>query len=160
MIDFAITPHVGVGPVRLGSTRAEVHALLGPPAAPPRDNREMYFDGFFIDYDSTERVEFIELARSAQFRGLLHGTCLHEVAAAQAVAFVSRFDSYDSHDPELGYSYTFLGLQLSLWRGAVPDPNRPDLDPTAYRFEAVGLAISGYFTPSQPNDRQSNGRGA
>ena len=146
MVEFQIQPHIGVGPVRLGASREQVHAALGNPAS-AQGNREMFLDGFFVDYDDSGMVEFIQLARSSRFRGVFHGVCLHEVSAEQALEAVSHVDSYDLTDPELGYSYIFLDLQLSLWRGTRPEPEQPSTDPDGRHFEAVGVAINGYFQP-------------
>ncbi len=151
MIEFAIEPLVGVGPIRLGSSRAQVHAILGAPVKPPRDKREMYFDGFFVDYDEAGDVQFIELARSDVYRATFLGIALHEVPAERAIALVSSLDSYDPNDPEPGYSYTFLRLQLSLWRGTVPDLDQSADDPDGRHFEAIGVARPGYFMAAQPS---------
>src|SRR5688500_2846733 len=99
MQQYQIEPLKGVGPVRLGASRAEVHAVLGSPAAAPVRAGEMFFDGFFVHYDSSDRVEFIELAPSTQFVALFHGVALHQLPAGEAVAFVSRHASYDADDP-------------------------------------------------------------
>lgn len=151
MIEFAIEPLVGVGPVRLGSSRAQVHAILGEPVATPSGAREMYFDGFFVDYDETGHVEFIELGRSDLYRATFLGIALHDVPAERAIAVVTDVDAYDPNDPEPGYSYTFLGLQLALWRGIVPDADQSADNPDGRHFETVGVARSGYFTAAQPS---------
>ncbi len=149
MIEFASEPLVGVGPIRLGSSRAQVHAIFGKPVEPPPGGREMYFDGFFVDYDEADRVQFIELARSALYRATLLGIALHDVPAERAIALVSGLDSYDPNDPESEYSFTFLRLQLSLWRGTVPESGQSADDPDGRHFESIGVARPGYFTPSQ-----------
>ena len=151
MIEFAIEPLVGVGPIRLGSNRAQVHAILGEPVAPPPGGREMYFDGFFVDYDETGHVEFIELARSDLYRATLLGIALHEVPAERAIALVSGLDSYDPNDPEPEYSFIFLRLQLSLWRGTLPESGQSTDDPDGRHFEAIGVARPGYFIAAQPS---------
>ena len=148
MIEFEIKPLVGVGPVLLGSSRAQVRAVLGEPSSPSRENREMYFDGFFVDYDKAGNVELIELARSECYRATFHGTALHEVPAEQAISIVCAYDSYDQNDSELGYSYVFLSLQLSLWRGTVSETDQPANDTDGRYFEAIGVAVSGYFVQS------------
>lgn len=134
MVTYDIEPHVGVGPIKLSMSHGEVRRLFGEPRA-VIDGREFYFDGFFIDFDSAGQVEFIELAESRHFRALFRGACLHELPAEEAVQLVSRYGEYDRNDPEPGYSYIFVDLQLSLWRGT-----------TDRRFEAVGVAVDGYFT--------------
>jgi hypothetical protein len=135
MDGYALKPYVGVGPIDLLMPRADVHRVFGKPRRVSAE-RETFLNGFFVDFNAEGRVEFIELAPSARFRGLFHGVCLHELPAVEAVTFVSRYGEYDANHPEFGYSYIFVDLQLSLWRGTLDR-----------RFEAVGVAIDGYFTP-------------
>jgi hypothetical protein len=149
MLHFDITPGIGVGPVRLGMTRAEVHRALGAPDA-RFGEREGFLSGFMVNYDSTERVEFIELANSPRFSAFFEGVCLHHIPAAHAVALVSRFDTFDPTVRDLGYSYIFLNLQMSLWRSRIVNESE-EVDPEdarGYCFEAVGVAVPGYFVPA------------
>ena len=146
MREFVIEPHVGIGPIRLGMTRAEVHETLGKPEFTHADRkREEYLGGFMADYNAQGKVESIEIAESERFRGVFEGECLHELPAEQAVAHLTQFDDYDPNDPELGYSYTFIGLQMALWRGIVPEPDQDPDDDTGRFFEAVSVAEEGYF---------------
>ncbi|MCA8993088.1 MAG: hypothetical protein KDA88_13950 [Planctomycetaceae bacterium] len=144
MKTFEIEPLKGVGPVRFGMSRDEVRKLLGTPDS-VNDNREWFLDGFAVDYDSTGKVEFVEFAISSKFRVAFKGKCLHEMYADDAVAFVSEFAPYDATDPELGYTYMFPKLQLSLWRPTMPEPDQPEDAPAGRRFHAVGAAADGYF---------------
>ena len=98
-----------------------------------------------VDFNKEDQVEFIELAKSEEFRGVFEGKCLHDLPADEAVAFVSQFGTYDTNDRELGYSYIFTDLQLSLWRGTIAEPDQPEEDPDGRYFEAVGIAVDGYF---------------
>ncbi|MGC4113854.1 MAG: hypothetical protein QM765_04205 [Myxococcales bacterium] len=130
-------------------TRAEVHQVLGKPQRSGREEREAFLGGFFVHYDSAGRVEFVELARSPDFRAQFHGVCLHEVLAEEAVELVEEYDEFDETQPEPGYMYIFLDLQLSLWRGTCPEPGQPESDPDGRYFEAVGVAATGYFKPGE-----------
>ena len=65
--------------------------------------------------------------------------------ADDAVAHIQSIAPYDANDPELGYSYVFPGLQLSLWRPVIPDAEQNADDTTGRRFEAVGVGGEGYF---------------
>jgi len=147
MQEFQILPHKGVGPIKLGMTREEVHAIFGEPQF-SHGGREMFMDGFMTDFNEQDRVEFIELAKSRQFRAVFKGECLHEIPADEAVRHVSKYGQYDQNQRDLGYSYLFPDLQLSLWRGTMPttDQELDDLD--GQYFEAVGIAESGYFQPA------------
>jgi len=145
MQEFQILPHEGIGPIKLGMSRKEVREIFGEPQF-SQNNREGFLDGFMIDFNEAGKVEFIELARSQQFRAVFEGKCLHEIPADEAVAHVSGFAMYDQNDRELGYSYVFIDLQLSLWRGTMPDADQAPDDPDGRFFEAVGIAEQGYFT--------------
>lgn len=144
MLEFAIIPHHGVGPIHLGMIRSAVHAQFGEPEFVTRDRtREAFLRGFLVDFDKEDHVEFIELAKSMHFRAVFEGKCLHDLPADDAVAFVSQFAAYDANRRELGHMYIFPALQLSLWRGTVADP---DDERQGRYFEAVGVAVDGYFS--------------
>jgi hypothetical protein len=145
---FEIRPHAGVGPVLLGMTRAEVHAALGPPDRTTRDNRESFLGGFFVDFAPDGRVELIELAVSPHFRAVFNGVWLHGIVAEDAVGVVSRHARYDETNPELGYTYVFRDLDMSLWRGTLPETGQAADDDDGRYFEAVAIGITGYFSPS------------
>jgi hypothetical protein len=145
--EFIILVHYGVGPIHLGMTRSEVHEHMGDPQFVRKgDGREMFLSGFMVDFDQDGRVKFIELAKSDRYRALFEGRCLHELPADDAVALVSKFAAYDENHRELGYSYIFPDLQLSLWRDHIPDPEQPLDEPDGRYFETVGIAAAGYFS--------------
>jgi hypothetical protein len=119
-------------------TRDEVHAVFGQPDKVIRGRREAFLGSFFVDFDDHGRVKFIELGCSPEsFRATFDGVCLHEITAKKALNTVGRHDAYDEQQASDRRSYIFLGLQLSLWRGRAAGP-----------FEAVGVAIDGYFKRS------------
>ena len=116
-------------------TRADVKAIFGVPEFDSDcEARIAYFGGFILNFSKTGQVELIELAMSAQFKATFQSIDLHRSKPEEAVAHVSRFDTYDPGDPELGHSYTFRGLQICLWRST-----------TERAFEAVSLGAAGYF---------------
>jgi len=146
---FQIEPGIGVGPVKLGMSKDAVHAALGIPKS-SRDGREGFLDGFFVDFDDAGFVEFIELAKSGDFTALFEGVSLHDLAADEAVQFVSRFDQFSNNNREHGYSFIFPKLQMSLWRGTIPEEDQDENDPDGRYFEAIGVAVSGYFDGNIP----------
>lgn len=148
MRTFEVKPGVGVGPIKLGMDRTEVYSALGPPSY-KAGNREKFLDGFYISFDEQGAAEFLELARGKKYKVVFEGVDLHAVPVEKAVAAVEKRGSYDRHHPELGYSYIFGELQLSLWRGHKPEPDQPDDDEDGRTFEAVGLARAGYFQPTK-----------
>ena len=144
MDDLEIQPLVGVGSIRFGMSRADVHDALGQPDD-VHNQREWFLDGFAIDFDSDGTVEFMEFAESESFRVCFQGQALHELDADDAVALLSSSAPYDADAPEFGYTYIFPKLQVSLWRPVIPDEQQPDDDPTGRKFEAVGVGRAGYF---------------
>ncbi len=141
MKNFDITPHEGVGPIKLGMRRREVVKRFGSPEF-DGDYRVGYFGGFLIDFDDDDKVEFIELTNSDQFDATYKSKNLHLLKANEVVAFIEQEDSYDVNDPEIGYSYIFKMLQLCLWRGIVADN---ESDEKGHHFETVGIATGSYF---------------
>lgn len=138
---FEITPHVGIGKIKLGMSREDVFTLFGKPNF-DREDRIGYLDGFMINFDKHNTVEFIELAKSAEYCALFNGIDLHNIKANDAVEFVNKFDVFDKDDPEIGYSYIFKKLQLSLWRGVLPECEH---DSDGMHFETVGIGVDDYF---------------
>lgn len=141
MLNFEIIPHEGVGPVKFGMKAHEVEAVMGKPED-IQDNRHYYLSGFMVDFNTSGKVEFIELADSPKFQAKYHGRNLHKLKSDEALNYVSQFDTFDTDDPELGYSYIFKNLQLSLWRGTLPED---EFDEDGAYFEAVGIASDNYF---------------
>ena len=129
-------------------TREAVRETFGTPEHTARDRRDWFLGGFVVDYDAGGLVEYIETALSPEFEAVFDGESLHRLNADAAVAHVGRHGTYDDQLPDLGYSYIFPGLQLSLWRPTVPAPGRPRDDPEGRRFHAVGIAGRGYFEPT------------
>ena len=144
MYQFEIKPGLGVGPVRLSSHREDVRSALGEPEHCV-DAREFYQSGLIVNYDSNDRVEFIEMAESELFRAIFRGVDLHRGQAQEALKHVGSFADYDRSDPQLGHSYVFQSLQLSLWRPTTPKDNQDPLDPEGRYFKAVGIAVDDYF---------------
>jgi hypothetical protein len=115
-----------------------------------------FLGGFIVDFREG-LVEFIELAKSAQFSATFHGVSLHNLPANDAVRFVCHYAAFDPADPELGHSFVFPEIQLALWRPVVPAPDQPS-DETS--FHAVSIGVDGYFDlranlPGYPRARSS-----
>lgn len=140
-MNLNIEPLVGVGPIRFGMTRAEVHAALGMPERID-DRRECFLGGFMVDFDASGLAEFIEMAESDKFTVTFQDKNLHAVPAEELVKSLSAVAKIKEDDVELGYSYIFPELQISLWRGTIPESAQ---DEDGRYFEAVGVARKGYF---------------
>jgi hypothetical protein len=150
---YEIVPNVGIGPVRLGASRDDVRAGMG--TMPRRfmktsqsEHPTEAWGGFHVYYrGSSPTVEFIEVARSNEFVALYEGVDVHRTKAEELVAYISRDTPFDGRNRDLGYSYVFPAIELSLWREAMPESAD---DPDGQFFEAVGLGIRGYFS-NQPS---------
>jgi len=136
-----IEPLVGFGPIKLDMGRMDVHATLGPSDF-THGNREGFLSGLMVDFNSDGRVEFIEIAKSRKYVAFLNGIDVHSLPASKLIEHLSRQSAYDRDDPELGYSYIFKDMQLSLWRSVMPESSA---DPVGRYFEAVGIGVHGYF---------------
>jgi hypothetical protein len=148
---YEIVPDVRIGPVKLGSSREEVRAAMGTDPHICRrfnsDEHHWHKSSLQVHYeDQSQTVEFIEVAQSDEFIALYKGLDVHRTKADELVAHVSADTPYDPDDWELGYTYVFRAIELSLWRPIVPE-SPADLD--GQFFEAVGLGIRGYFSDAK-----------
>ena len=150
MIVYEVMPHIGVGPVKLGMSREKVRGIMPSPcqAFLKGQNAEHETDafhdcGFQVCYGGESPVaEFIELSRESGFRVIYRGVDIFATPADQVLAHVSNDAPYDPADPELGYSYIFPDLDLSLWRPVVPAS--PE-DQEGREFLTIGVGAVGYY---------------
>jgi hypothetical protein len=140
MTVYTITPGEGIGPVRFGMRRADVHAALGEAPEPFQKIPEAIHtadaferSGLHIHYrDADPVVEFVEAFTAEGIAFTLAGLRpLEEVAAA----LVARLSAHtDVFEEDGGGLYVLPEWGLSLWR-----PDR-----THERFSTVGVAEPGY----------------
>ena len=144
--ELDVRPHEGVGPLRLGMTRKDCRAAFGdvyeefrkgPQAERTTDE---FLGAVHVFYDDEDRAEYIEVSRVPAVRPIFDGISLLEIEPARAVATVARHAPFDGEDPELGYSYVFKPLDLSLWR-----PVDDDSEPEGRTFMTVGVGRAGYY---------------
>jgi hypothetical protein len=146
---YEVIPHVGVGPVRLGMSREEVRRLMpGEPSCfrtwpytgPEADT--WHDGGFQVHYaGEPPAVAYILLCRGLGVRALYRGLSVFDADAAEVVRLLSREASFDDRDPELGYTYVFPALELSVWRPVVPGPPG---DEDGRHFSSIGIGVRGY----------------
>jgi hypothetical protein len=125
-----VVPGVGVGPVRLGMARTEVHAALGPPpqllpSAPGESPAEAWNEGALrVHYSAAGTVERVELSPGPSLRVLLEGREVSTTRVSDLVKDLYARARYEPNDPELGYRFHFPGLGLTLRRVKLPQgPN-------------------------------------
>jgi hypothetical protein len=145
---FDVLPHVGAGLVRLGMSRSEVRVLLGDPVSsyqkvPGKPFTDAYFGGGLqVAFDGEDRGEYIELNGPGAVDAVFYGRSLLFLPADDVLEWMSRFAEYDHGDPELGYSYVYPALDLSLWRPTLPET--PE-DEDGRFFRSIGIGIAGYY---------------
>ena len=147
---YEVIPRVGIGPVSLGMTREEVRRVMPGPCESFRkglnaqhETDAFHKNGFQVFYGGDlPVVEYIELFRESGFRVVYRGVDVFATPAADVVAHVSDDAPFDAAHWELGFSYIFPDLDLSLWRPVVPES--PD-GPEGREFSTVGIGVAGYY---------------
>ena len=148
MKDYNVQPLVGIGPVRLGMSRDEVHYAMHAAPTPFRKDATVapltdafHQSAFQVFYAGDPPiVEYIELSRDADFRALYGGLDVFATPADEIAAFISRHASYNQEGREFPYSYIFHELQLSLWR-----PVASKDDESGRFFSTIGIGRKGYY---------------
>lgn len=150
MDTFDVVPLVGVTPIKLGMSREESRAAMALPVHPftktPADSTpvDTYADGCLqVFFSSDDYVEFIEL--SAPINAVYHGMSVFQTQADDLIAAIGAESPYDPDNPELGYSYIFPDLELSLWRPTMPEEEQSREDTDGRYFATVGVGVRGYF---------------
>jgi hypothetical protein len=141
MPEFEITPHVGVGPLKLGMTAAEVrHA--GPVEAVGRGREEMVTGlGLNVDYKA-DSVAFIQSFPADGVRFTLWGIDVFTTPADELVAFVLNREGLSADNfPPGRDEYQFPSLGLVLWRRWASEEPRE----TGWTFETVSVHAPGYY---------------
>lgn len=165
---FHLEPHVGIGDVVFGMSRAEVQSRMGIPEdvsdahwfefnefriwIPARD---VYFQAELqIHYDGNETVEFIEFyGHQAEYTQVFLGSI--DVFGSPVPSLIQsirgQFRTDFNHlEIELPHSYTFLELDIGFWRQDIPEMDEerepvPEDDPGKY-FWSLGIGVKGYFS--------------
>jgi hypothetical protein len=138
---FTIQPHQGAFPLTLGMSRPEVHELLGKPGSVSRNIEWFFENGLQIEYKQGRTV-FIQVSRGCGLTARYKGVDLLKLPATKAVALVSKEADYDGEHWELGYTYRFPKLALTLWRPVMPSNSK---DPNGRYFDTVAVAVEGYW---------------
>ena len=139
---FEVIPKIGVGPVKLGVTRASVIESMGvepksfmksPMSAHPTDS---FFDaGFQIFYDGEPpKVESIELSRGCGFEICFSGCKILDFPVQDALIKLESITGYKPETEDHGYSYEIPELGLWVWRQS----NEENDDESLY-FATIGV---------------------
>jgi hypothetical protein len=152
---YDVVPHEGIGPVRLGMSRAEAREAMeraGVPLPPVHleDSRDEYHNaGFQVSHDASGNVEYIEIYRGEPFVTRYRGVDVFTTPADEMVALVAETAPYDPDDADLGLTYVFRALDLSLWRPVAPEDCEEEDEPDEYDcgrvFTTIGVGRRGYY---------------
>jgi hypothetical protein len=125
---YEVIPLKGVGSVLLGMSREQSRAAMGVLPVTFRkgsDDRALtdaYDEAKFqVFLDEKDTVEYIELSAVSTTPTIYKGIPVFETQADELIEIISCDAAYDEKDPELGYSYVFPLLELSVWRPLIPE---------------------------------------
>ncbi len=156
MIHFEIHPLEGIGPIKLGMWRHEVHKVFDAPfhSFKKRDNDlvDAFFNNTFqIFYDASgQYVDYIELSSNPEVAAIYKGKNVFTLYADELISLITHETSFDPDNPELGYSFIFPELELACWRPIIPESSN---DEEGKYFSTVGIGSKGYFSsPKNPTN--------
>jgi hypothetical protein len=145
---YEVIPLKAIGPILLGMSREESRSAMGiqPDTFRKADSATLTdaydLQGFHVYFDEDERVEYIEIFPS-RMPAMYKGVSVFETKADDLVAEISKDAQCDKDDPELGFSYVFPELELSLWRGMIPE-SEDDVEDDY--FSSLGIGRKGYYS--------------
>jgi hypothetical protein len=131
MENILIEPGVGVGTIKLGMSREEVDLCI---QAYTNAHQKLYYDNeyfhyaFKIEYDQNERASFIEVASHVkeEFNCLVNGIDVFNTKAEELVKAFDKISPYERDHADLGWTYFYPKLGITLWRSRVFI--EPDID--------------------------------
>ncbi len=142
---FDIVPHVGIGPVRLGMSRAEVEAALaGVPQALPGHTKgssatiECYVQASLqIEFEADGTASFVEVSSHPAMLCLYKDQDVFDSPAPQLFALFAADDALGPHvyDP---LEYVFPQLIVSLWEADEQYDRRCNQSRPMYATVGVG----------------------
>jgi hypothetical protein len=143
---FEVTPHVGIGPLRLGMTPAEVRQAVAGHAVEKigRGREEMIDDlGLNVDYSAADAdVTFIQAFPVDGVRFTFTGIDVFTTPADELLAAVACREGLPAPDFSPGrHEYLFPSLRLALWRGVVTE----EPGEQGWAFESISVHVPGYY---------------
>lgn len=142
---FDVIPHVGIGPLKLGMTQAEVRqAVAGHTVKALQGCEEVVENlGLWVDYTpGFGGVNFVQAFKAKGVRVIFAGADVFDTPADQLVTRIVRQEGLTPADfPDGRHEYLFSALRLMLWRGVVPD----EPDERGWAFECISVHTHGYY---------------
>ena len=149
MKTYQVVSHQGIGPIQLGMSRAESRAAMNLPFTsskrhPTSPEVDFYYENSFqVFFDENDKVEYIELSKSDSFKAIYRGVNTHTTEAKRLIAHLLQDARFDESHWELGYSYIFPALELSVWRATLP---ADEADEEGRYFATIGVGKRGYYS--------------
>lgn len=144
--NYNVVPLEGIGPVRLGMSRAQARVAMNLQSQIRTDHAhspgiDFYHDNAFqVFFDAENRVEYIELAPESSFVAFYKGVRVHETLDPELLGVIEKDAEFDEDDSEIGYSYISPSLELSVWRPMLPDEGENGC------FATIGIGKRGYYS--------------
>jgi hypothetical protein len=120
-----LLPGDGLGALRLGMTRAEVHSLFG--TGEEDGKQERFCRGEVLVEYRAGRVSFIEASAGGNVKPQLFTTGVFQTSAKRLLALLGRRGAKVRQE-EPGTLYVFPELQIALWREDDPERIREELE--------------------------------
>jgi len=142
---YEVEPLKGIGEIGLGMDREDARKAMPetPDVSGARDHVDNYHDGGMqVFYDKDNKVEFIELLRGSGFSAIAQGIDIFSHSAKEVLNVITEVSEYNQDDLEVGYSYVFPDLELSLWRPNIPEDDEEE----GKYFSTIGIGVQGYYS--------------
>lgn len=118
MKSLILTPHVGIGPIKLGATRSEVRAALSAASLPLETERESmdYFCGASIqvEYEEDGTASFIGVSGDPELALLYDGADLFDIEAKKVFDLLASRDGSGQHEFS-EFEYIFPSQIVTLY---------------------------------------------
>jgi hypothetical protein len=146
MSEMRVEPGIGIGPVRLGMTHAEVRAAIGGKEIKGEGSRQRIPGlGLSLEYtDSDGVVAFVEADGGSYAK--YNAIQVFEAPAEEVVAaIVQAANLAEVSFPPRRHTYLFETLRMVLWRGTVAEDDQDEEDEDGRTFQTVSVYAPGYY---------------
>ncbi|RRJ61770.1 hypothetical protein EHV15_01350 [Paenibacillus oralis] len=111
MDNLNIIPGQSIGDIKLGMTKTQAENAI-------KSHADLFAK---IEYDSNDKIHFIEIGygEADRYRCLYRDIDLFNTKVTELVEILDQVSPYDRNDSELGYTYNFPEMGLSLWRPVI-----------------------------------------
>lgn len=118
MKSLIITPHVGIGPIKLGATRSEVRAAMSVASLPletERDSMDYFGQGSIqVEYEEDGTASFIGVSGDPDLAFLYDGVDLFDIEAKKVFDLLASRDGSGQHEFS-EFEYVFPSQIVTLY---------------------------------------------